>query len=177
MTKKVPSVETYLRQPYARVLIPDKDTKTYTAKIVEFPGCVAQGDTPAEAYDRLEEAARNWLEATLEMGQTVPQPQLAQSHSGRIALRLPKVLHRQAAQLAEVDGTSLNQFIVSALAERVGATTLYQLLCQRLETRVTTATLAAIQLRAEIGPQGSASTPSSTKYLPYTLHDFTKVQH
>ena len=44
-----------------------------------------------------------------------------QGFGGKVALRLPKSLHRQAAQLAARDGVSLNQFLVSAIAERVGA--------------------------------------------------------
>lgn len=116
MAERSSIVDKYLKLPYSRVLIPDEETHTFTARIVEFPGCVAQGDLPAEAYEHLEETARDWLEATLEMGQKVPPPLSVQSYSGRIALRLPKVLHRQSAELAEADGTSLNQFIISALA-------------------------------------------------------------
>lgn len=175
MAKRLSTVDKYLQQPYGRVLIPDEETHTFTARIVEFPGCVAQGDSPAEAYEHLEEAARNWLEATLEIGQKVPPPLSVQSHSGRIALRLPKVLHRQSAQLAEADGTSLNQFIVSALAEKVGASTLYHLLCERLEARVTIATLAAVQLTARVPWGASAGTPTWPLLTPEKLNSM-KVQ-
>ncbi|KKM61029.1 hypothetical protein LCGC14_1535950, partial [marine sediment metagenome] len=37
-----------LRKPYARVLIPD-ESGGYFAKILEFPGCYAEGETPNEA--------------------------------------------------------------------------------------------------------------------------------
>jgi predicted HicB family RNase H-like nuclease len=37
------------------------------------------------------------------------------------ALRMPRSLHRRAAQFAERDRVSLNQFFVAAIAERVGA--------------------------------------------------------
>lgn len=123
----------YLEMPYARVLTPDKETGTFTAEILEFPGCIAQGDTPEEAYERLESAAAGWIEAALDMGQEIPEPSDPYSYSGRIALRLPRSLHRRAAQMAERDGTSLNQFLVSAIAEQVGAGTLYARMTQRLE--------------------------------------------
>jgi hypothetical protein len=45
---------------------------------------------------------------------------------------LPKSLHRQATEFAERDGTSLNQFLVSAIAARVGAEEFYN----RLTTQV-----------------------------------------
>ncbi len=127
----------YLKMPYARVLTPDDETGTYTAEILEFPGCIAQGDTPEEAYENLESAAAGWIEAALGMGQEIPGPSDPYSHSGRIALRLPRGLHRRAAQMAERDGTSLNQFLVSAIAERVGAESLYARMVQHLEELTT----------------------------------------
>src|SRR6185295_7358816 len=111
----------FLKKPYTRVLIPDEESGTFTAQIAEFPGCLAQGASPAEAYERLEVAAESWIEAALEMQQEIPSPAADVQFGGRFALRLPRSLHRQAAQLAELEATSLNQFIVSALAEKVGA--------------------------------------------------------
>ncbi len=133
------SPEDYLRRPYARVLTPDEESGTYTAEILEFPGCIAQGDTPEEAYRNLESAAAGWVEAALSMGQKVPEPSDPYSHSGRIALRLPRGLHRRAAQMAEREGTSLNQFLVGAIAERVGAESFYAEMAQRLEQLATEA--------------------------------------
>jgi predicted HicB family RNase H-like nuclease len=39
-------------------------------------------------------------------------------YSGKFALRLPKSLHRQLAEGAVRDGVSLNQYLVTLLAER-----------------------------------------------------------
>lgn len=126
----------YLRQPYTRVLIPDEESGTFTAQIVEFPGCIAQGANPAEAYERLEIAAESWIDGALEMQQDIPPPAAGVQFSGRFALRLPRSLHRQAAQLAELECTSLNQFIVSTLAEKVGAVNLYRGLMQDLQASI-----------------------------------------
>ncbi len=125
-----------LARPYSRVLIPDGESGTFTAIILEFPGCVAQGSTPAEAYRRLEKAAESWILAANDLGQTVPEPREENTYSGRFPLRMPKGLHKTAAELAEREGTSLNQFIVAAVAEKVGATSLYVELRHRLERQL-----------------------------------------
>jgi predicted RNase H-like HicB family nuclease len=125
-----------LKKPYTRVLIPDEESGTFTARIVEFPGCLAQGDSPTDAYERLEAAAESWIEAALEMQQEIPQPASGSGFSGRFALRLPRGLHRQAAQLAELEGTSLNQFIVSTIAEKVGCVNLYRTLTRQLHAAI-----------------------------------------
>ncbi len=122
----------YLKEPYSRILIPDEESSTFTAEILEFPGCIAQGNTPQEAYERLEETAKAWIEAALELGQEVPPPSVEHGYGGKIALRLPKSLHRQVAMAARRDGTSLNQFIVAAIAEKLGAHNLYERLRSKM---------------------------------------------
>ena len=109
----------YLRRPYARIVIPEIDG-TYRGEILEFPGCLATGDTPAETLDSLEEVAAAWLAAALAQNQPIPEPAENTEFSGRLVLRMPKSLHKKAAQLAERDGVSLNQFIVTSLAEQIG---------------------------------------------------------
>jgi predicted HicB family RNase H-like nuclease len=126
----------YLKEPYSRVVIPDEESGTYTAQLLEFPGCIAEGDSVQEAYERLEKAALNWIEAALGLGQDVPPPASVCEYGGKVALRLPKSLHKQAVIAAERDGTSLNQFIVMAIAEKVGAARLYCHLIDRLDRRV-----------------------------------------
>ncbi len=130
------TIKDYLKRPYARVLTPDPEYGGYTAEILEFPGCVTEGDTADEALENLEAAAEGWIEAALNANQRIPEPSDSQVYGGRVALRLPRSLHRRAAQMAEREGTSLNQFLVAAIAERVGANTLYKLLAQRLEEQV-----------------------------------------
>jgi len=141
MNRSVKNPEEYLTQPYSRILIPDEKSGTFAAEILEFPGCVSQGDTAQEAYERLEEAAKGWIEAALDLGQEIPPPGLVHGYSGKFALRLPKSLHRQAVRAAERDGTSLNQFIVTALAEKIGATTLYDHLTRRFQQQVVAITV------------------------------------
>ncbi|MBU4231162.1 MAG: type II toxin-antitoxin system HicB family antitoxin [Desulfobacterales bacterium] len=133
MTKTIKMTEKYLKEPYSRVLIPDDESGTYTAVILEFPGCIAQGDTPQEAYEHLEDAAKDWIAAALDLKQEIPSPSQSLSFGGKILLRLPKSLHRRLTLIAETEGVSLNQFIVSALAEKVGAFTLYDKLTKKMD--------------------------------------------
>src|SRR5713226_5091074 len=64
----------YLELSYSRIIIPDKESGTFTAKILEFPGCISQGDTLEEAYQNLERAAKAWIEAALDLDQEIPEP-------------------------------------------------------------------------------------------------------
>jgi predicted HicB family RNase H-like nuclease len=110
----------YLQQPYARIILPESDG-TFRGEIMEFPGCIAVGETAAETLTSLEEVAKDWLLAALERGQNIPQPvESSNAFSGRLVLRLPKSLHKKATWIAEREGVSLNQFIVASLAETVG---------------------------------------------------------
>jgi len=118
-TTRSEQVASYLRQPYTRILIPETDG-TFRGEILEFPGCITTGDTPAETFTALEEVAHAWLEGALERNQPIPEPVDNTEFSGRLVLRLPKSLHKKAARLAERDRVSLNQFIATSLAEHIG---------------------------------------------------------
>lgn len=125
----------YLRKPYTRIIIPDSEGR-YAAQILEFPGCFSDGQTPEEAYRNLEEAAENWIESARGQGMAIPPPFETQGHSGTISLRLPKSLHKRAAQMAHRDGISLNQFLVTAIAARVGAEELIDTIASKLDDRL-----------------------------------------
>lgn len=134
-----------LKRPYSRILIPDVESGSFSAEILEFPGCIAQGDTPDQAYSNLEQVAIGWIEAALDLGQEIPVPFLNQGFGGKIALRLPRSVHRQAALMAERDKTSLNQFLLAAISERVGATTLYARMVKQFHKEITFANVTMIQ--------------------------------
>jgi antitoxin HicB len=108
-----------LKRAYSRILVPDPDGR-FTAEILEFPNCVAFGDTAAEALARLDEVAAEWVAAAIEQGQEIPEPLDSADFSGKLVLRMSGSLHRKAALYAEREGVSLNQFIVTTLAEAVG---------------------------------------------------------
>ncbi len=131
----MPSARDYLRRPYARLIMPD-DSGLYAAQILEFPGCFAEGDSIENAYRNLESAAESWIDAAESQGMEVPEPFASQGFSGTVSLRLPRSIHKRAAEFAHRDGVSLNQFLVSAIAARVGAEDLWRRLVDRLDGRL-----------------------------------------
>lgn len=150
-----------LQRPYARVLTPEEDG-SFSASVLEFPGCFSYGDSPAQAYANLEEAATSWVEAALDQKIDIPEPLAAQRAGGRLLLRLPRSLHQRLTVLAERDGVSLNQYVVAALAERAGAATASARLVSEAQKMVRGVTMvlreAAVRLRA--------STDAATRTVP-----------
>ena len=109
-----------LRRPYSRVLVEDTESHTFMARVLEFPGCVTQGDSATEALTRLDEVALSWITAALETGREIPPPIEEQQFNGRILLRVPRTLHRAAVERADQEGVSLNQFLVWTISEKMG---------------------------------------------------------
>jgi antitoxin HicB len=152
----------YLKLPYSRILIPDEGS--YAAEILEFSGCFSQGETPDEAITNLEKAARSWIQVALAQGQEIPEPYLNQGYAGKIALRLPRSMHRQATRLAERDGVSLNHFLVSAIAARIGAEDFYTRLADKIERRLANMEQKISALKVNAARTGTAI--NNPTYLP-----------
>lgn len=111
-------LERYLAMPYTRELVPE-DNGTWYARILELPGCMTVGDTQAEALTNLDDAMATWIQGKLEDRESVPEP--AGDFSGRFVVRVPKTLHRDLVSAAARNGSSLNLFVATALAQAVGA--------------------------------------------------------
>jgi predicted HicB family RNase H-like nuclease len=161
--------EEYLKEPYTRIVVPDEESGTFTVQILEFPGCIAEGSTVQKAYKHLEQVAKSWIEEAIEQGQDIPMPFSVNDFGGKFALRIPKSLHKQAALAAELDGTSLNQFIVMAISERVGALNMYRYLADKSgypvsQTNVTNAFIpTVVNLKIDVS---RATQDSSAIYQP-----------
>jgi predicted RNase H-like HicB family nuclease len=67
------AVDYYMALPYARELVRNDDG-TWFARIVEFTGCMTEGDTEVEALRNLEDAMAGWLEVRLRDGSPIPEP-------------------------------------------------------------------------------------------------------
>lgn len=122
-------------KPYARRLIPD-EAGGYTASIQEFPGCFAEGETPQDAIENLNKAAESWVEVALLNGYEIKDPTEYYGYSGKIALRVPRGLHKQIAELSELEDTSINQLIVTALSEYVGCKNTYNLITKSIQEKI-----------------------------------------
>jgi predicted RNase H-like HicB family nuclease len=105
---------------YKIVLEEDPVVGGFTVSVLEFPGCVSEGETPGEAYDRITAAAESWVAATEAMGQEVPPPLHGAECSGRVSLRMPRGLHTRLSVLATAERISLNSLMVAMLAEAAG---------------------------------------------------------
>ena len=68
----------------------------------------------------IRDAQRGWIEVCLEDGTPIPEPQHSEPYSGQFRVRLPRSLHRDLAERAEREGTSLNQTVVSMLSRAAG---------------------------------------------------------
>jgi predicted RNase H-like HicB family nuclease len=66
--------EEILKKPYARTFLVDKDTGGVTALILEFPGCIAEGNDYQEAWASLNRVAESWLIASHAQGLAIPEP-------------------------------------------------------------------------------------------------------
>lgn len=94
----------------------DQADNLFVAEFLDLPGCSATGDTVTEAYDRAEEAKREWLQLALEQGLPIPKPSTTEDYSGRVLLRIPTSLHAMVADRARLHGASLNQYLVHLLS-------------------------------------------------------------
>jgi predicted RNase H-like HicB family nuclease len=112
------TVEEYMALPYTVELTPDDGS--YLVKVKELEGCMTVGDNPAEALEMLEDAKEEWFSAAIEDGFEIPLPESMSEvkQSGKFALRMPKSLHHKLAEGAEAEGVSLNQYMVTLLAEK-----------------------------------------------------------
>ena len=112
---KSKTIDYYMTLPYQEVIVAAKDGG-YVGYIPELKGCITQSDTKAGILDMLEDAKACWLEAALEEGIDIPEPQNENKYSGRFNLRIPKSLHKTLALTAKREGVSLNQMAMFAIA-------------------------------------------------------------
>ncbi len=102
------------------VFYSDEDEQ-YVAVSPEFGNQMAgTGDTRAEAVSEAEKALELLVEDYREEGDELPQPRKAHEYSGNYSLRMPKSLHAQIAKMAEHEGVSINQYIISKLSYEIG---------------------------------------------------------
>jgi antitoxin HicB len=109
------SLEYYLNLQYPITLYPDPEGG-YVAQIKDLPGCLTQGETVEETMANINEARELWIETAYEAGDDIPLPRSDDSYSGKLLVRMPKSLHRRLAETAELEGISLNQYIVYLLS-------------------------------------------------------------
>ena len=96
----------------------EEDGGGFVAIVPELPGCMSDGETREEALCNVRDAIVSWIEAAEALGRSVPAPKAYMDHmpSGKFMTRIPKSLHAQLIQVAEMEGTSLNGLVTTLLA-------------------------------------------------------------
>ncbi|MDP9311611.1 MAG: type II toxin-antitoxin system HicB family antitoxin [Chloroflexota bacterium] len=101
------------------VMWSDEDEE-FVALCTEFPGLSGLGETPEEAIAELQVALKLAIETYEAEGWALPEPQVLHEYSGKLLVRMPKMLHGKLARQAEIEGVSLNTLVVTMLSEAVG---------------------------------------------------------
>ncbi len=120
------TIDYYMNLPYKMEIVPDVEEGGYVALFSDLPGCITVGDTIEEAIENIIDAKKAWLEAALEAGTTIPEPDDLKEYSGQFKLRIPKSLHRQLAERSRKEGVSMNQYCVYLLSRNNALTTLQE---------------------------------------------------
>ena len=108
----------YMSLPYDIVITPSPEGG-YVAKIPDLPGCITQGETRLEVLEMIEDAKLCWLEAALDLGESIDEPDW-DLYNGRLRLRIPKSLHRKLGESAKREGVRLNQLAIYLMASGIG---------------------------------------------------------
>ena len=107
----------YLKMPYRMELVEDPDEGGFVVSYPDLPGCITCGETVGRAIANAQDAKKTWLEAALEEGIEIHEPDSLEEYSGQFKLRLPRSLHRSLAEHSQREGISMNQYCVYLLAK------------------------------------------------------------
>jgi predicted HicB family RNase H-like nuclease len=114
-------VEYYMKLPYTMtVKFRPEQGGYYVAGYIELPDLTMTGATPEEAVKELLVEKPEWFETCLKLGVKIPLPVEPQKYSGKIVLRMPPSMHESLIQIAELEGISLNQYMLAAIARSIG---------------------------------------------------------
>jgi antitoxin HicB len=111
----------YLALPYRMEIVEDRDEGGYVVSFPELPGCITCGETVESAVANAEDAKREWINAALEEGIIIHEPDDLENYSGQFKLRIPKSLHRSLTEHARREGISMNQYCVYLLSKNDAA--------------------------------------------------------
>ena len=98
-------------------IVEDKDEGGYVVSFPDLPGCITCADTIEAAVAGAADAKRAWLEAAMEDGIEIHEPDDLENYSGQFKLRIPKSLHRSLAEHAKREGISMNQYCLYLLSK------------------------------------------------------------
>ena len=107
----------YMAMSYRMEIVEDKDEGGYVVSYPDLPGCISCGKTVESAMTNALDAKKAWLEAALEDGLEIQEPDSLADYSGQFKLRIPRSLHRTLAEHSKREGISMNQYCVYLLSK------------------------------------------------------------
>ena len=110
------TLEEYMAMPYRMEIVEDKDEGGFVVSYTDLPGCLTCGETIETAVTNAVDAKKAWLEAAIEEGIDIYEPDSLDDYSGQFKLRIPKSLHRMLAEHSQREGISMNQYCVYLLS-------------------------------------------------------------
>jgi antitoxin HicB len=114
MRKELFDLDAY---PFTIRPLPKADGGGFLIEYPDIPGCMSDGETPAEAIRNGQDALKSALRTLREFGDPVPMPGSFSASSGQWRQRVPKSLHARLVARAAREGVSLNMLVTALLAE------------------------------------------------------------
>ena len=110
------SLNDYMAMSYRMEIVEDKDEGGFVVTYPDLPGCITCGKTLESAVANAADAKKAWIEAALEEGIEIQEPDSLEDYSGQFKLRIPRSLHRMLAEHSKREGISMNQYCVYLLS-------------------------------------------------------------
>lgn len=107
----------YLAAFYRMEIVEDKEEGGFVISFPDLPGCITCGETIESAVANASDAKKAWLEAALEEGIQIPEPDSLDGYSGQFKLRMPRSLHKSLAEHSRKEGISMNQYCIYLLSK------------------------------------------------------------
>ncbi len=95
----------------------EQEGSGYLIEFPDYPGCMSDGKTPAEAIEQGRDALKSYILTLQELGRDIPAN--GKAFSGQWRQRVPKSLHSALARRADSEGVSLNMLATTFLAEGI----------------------------------------------------------
>ncbi|WP_312814072.1 type II toxin-antitoxin system HicB family antitoxin [Sedimentibacter sp.] len=106
----------YMAMSYRMEIVEDKAEGGFVVSYPDLPGCITSGETVEAAVANAIDAKKAWIEAALEEGIDIQEPDSLGDYSGQFKLRIPRSLHRTLAENSKREGISMNQYCVYLLS-------------------------------------------------------------
>ena len=107
----------YMKMPYRMEIVEDEEEGGFVVSYPDLPGCITCVETIESAVQNALDAKRTWIEAALEEGIEIYEPDSLENYSGQFKLRIPRSLHRSLAEHSQKEGISMNQYCVYLLTK------------------------------------------------------------